>query len=198
MGGRAIGDSLLGKANRFRMLPITMYPHQYIQEQPLTNYDMSLAPGRTYRYYTGTPLFGFGMGLSLTTFSLDCNQQPINQGWPAADADVRVTANVSARCTVRNTGARLGDEVVQVYHRVSEALRTSIAKLHPVPRRRLIEFERVTVAPGKAEQIAFPPFDAQSFALVSKNGTKVVYPGQHSLVFSRGHGTEIVLNFTLS
>jgi hypothetical protein len=107
-----------------------------------------------------------------------------------------MTANVSVECTVSNTGARLGDEVVQVYHQVSEALRVSITKLHPVPLRRLIEFERVTVAAGKAAKVAFPPFNAASFALVSKNGSQVVYPGQHSLVFSRGHGTEIVLNFT--
>lgn len=37
-------------------LPITVYPHEYIQQQPLTNYDMSVAPGRTYRYYQGKPL----------------------------------------------------------------------------------------------------------------------------------------------
>ena len=46
-GGRAIGESLFGKANRFGKLPITMYPHDYIQQQPLTNYDMSKPPGRT-------------------------------------------------------------------------------------------------------------------------------------------------------
>jgi len=45
-GGQAIGDSLFGKANRWGKLPITMYPHDYIKQQALTNYDMSVAPVR--------------------------------------------------------------------------------------------------------------------------------------------------------
>ena len=36
----------------------------------MNNYDMVASPGRTYRYYRGKPLFEFGAGLSLTTFSL--------------------------------------------------------------------------------------------------------------------------------
>ena len=59
------------------------------------NFDMSLAPGRTYRYFTGTPLFPFGFGLSYTSFDLGCKQ-----------------ASAKFECVVRNTGAREGDEVV--------------------------------------------------------------------------------------
>ena len=29
------------------------YPHDYIKQQPMTNFNMSQPPGRTYRYYTG-------------------------------------------------------------------------------------------------------------------------------------------------
>ena len=32
---------------------VCMYPHDYIKQQPMTNFNMSLPPGRTYRYYTG-------------------------------------------------------------------------------------------------------------------------------------------------
>ena len=41
---------------------------------------------------------------------------------------------------------------VQVFHEVSETLRTAITKLHPVPIRRLVEFERVTVSPGEIQR----------------------------------------------
>eukprot|EP00730_Choanoeca_flexa_P014520 TRINITY_DN6379_c0_g2_i1.p1 TRINITY_DN6379_c0_g2~~TRINITY_DN6379_c0_g2_i1.p1 ORF type:complete len:321 (+),score=74.32 TRINITY_DN6379_c0_g2_i1:121-1083(+) len=63
-GARALAMTLFGESNRFGKLPYTMYSHDYIQEQDMTNYDMSKAPGRTYRYYTGSPLYPFGHGLS--------------------------------------------------------------------------------------------------------------------------------------
>ena len=102
-------------------LPITMYPHEYIQQQPLTNYDMSVAPGRTYKYYQGKPLFSFGMGLSLTQFSLDCNNtlvqgatsldvppMPSNATLYSAATPSTTTAatatNISVVCTVTNIG----------------------------------------------------------------------------------------------
>ena len=59
------------------------------------NFDMSTPPGRTYRYYTGTPLFPFGAGMSYTTFSVNTMQSEFNF----------VT-------TVTNTGLFDGDEVV--------------------------------------------------------------------------------------
>ena len=53
---------------------------------------MVSSPGRTYRYYQGTPLFAFGTGLSLTTFTHSCTCS-------AVTAEV-----VSCSCTVKNTG----------------------------------------------------------------------------------------------
>ena len=195
-GGQAIADSLFGKANRWGKLPITMYPHEYIQQQPLTNYDMSIAPGRTYRYYQGKPLFSFGMGLSLTSFSLECNATAHQ---PPAPMPLSIDSgrNMSVECTVANTGSLLGDEVVQVYHQVGGALRTSISKLHPVPLRRLVQFERVTVAAGQAQRMVFS-FDEQTFSLVTKNGSTLLYHGEHALIFSRGYGAEVTLSFILS
>ena len=155
-----------------------MYPHDYIQQQPLTNYDMSAAPGRTYRYYENKPLFAFGMGLSLTQFSLKCNNTMGSAHAMAPMTLAREDISFNVVCTVTNTGkqptrnigphvysqigfrdslrmwyndtivsagARIGDEVVQVYHQVGTELRASIIQQHPVPLRRLVEFERVTV-----------------------------------------------------
>ena len=42
----------------------------------MSNYDMSAWPGRTYKYYAArTPLYEFGHGLSLTNFSLHCEEK---------------------------------------------------------------------------------------------------------------------------
>ena len=54
-GAKALAQSLFGVSNRWGKMPVTVYPHDYIKEQPMTNYDMAPAsaggvgPGRTYK-----------------------------------------------------------------------------------------------------------------------------------------------------
>ena len=152
----------------------------------MTNYDMSKPPGRTYKYYTGKPLFPFGFGLSLTAFELTC-----------ARSGAETVGAVAVSCSVKNTGNRTGDEVVMAYHRVGDVVRAAAAQKHPVPRRSLVQFVRVTVAAGATEAVHFRPFEEKSFALVDAAGDRTVYPGGHALVFSRGHGFEPAVNVTL-
>jgi len=165
VGSLALGRSLFGLENRWGKLPITLYPHGYIQEQPMTNYDMSRAPGRTYKYFQGTPLFPFGFGLSLTTFRLACAQGPEH----------------TFRCTVSNTGDTAGDEVVQVYHRVADIGPVD----HPLPRRALVDFERVAVPAGGQAEVKFKLGNEQ-LQLINKQGQRVLYPGKHEFIFSTG------------
>lgn len=49
VGSHALATTLFGDANRWGKLPITLYPHEYIHQQPMTNYNMAKAPGRTYK-----------------------------------------------------------------------------------------------------------------------------------------------------
>lgn len=134
VGSKALALSLFGEHNRWGKLPITMYPHNYIQRQPMTNYDMAKPPGRTYKYYTGTPLFSFGFGLSYTNFSLACK---IVKG-----------ANYTYTCTVTNEGTLAGDEVVMVYHSAGPDVRSRAP--HPVPIQSLVGFERYASATAEA------------------------------------------------
>ena len=69
----ALAAQLFGRENRWGKLPVTIYPSSYNTEQDMANYDMAKPPGRTYRYYTGKPLWDFGTGLSLTTFAMHCS-----------------------------------------------------------------------------------------------------------------------------
>lgn len=165
VGALALARGIFGLENRWGKLPVTIYPHDYINQQPMTNYDMSLAPGRTYKYYQGKPLFPFGFGLSLTNFALSCSQQ----------------ASLSFACTVTNTGNLDGEEVVIVYHRAK-----SIGIVdHPLPLRALVEFERVAVAAKQSVTVNFK-LSNQNLLLVNKEGERVLYPGSHELIFTNG------------
>jgi beta-glucosidase-like glycosyl hydrolase len=169
VGGQAIGASLFGLENRWGKLPVTMYPHDFIKQQSMTNYDMSLAPGRTYKYYQGDPLFSFGFGLSLTTFKLgDCSKYG-------------TSTNNGVSCTLTNTGSITGDEVVQLYH-VAKNIGTVD---HPLPKKALVDFTRVTLAPGSSKNVSFE-FSNDIFKVVNKDGVRTLYPGLHEMTITRG------------
>ena len=61
---------------------------------------------RTYRYYKGDPLYGFGFGLGYTSFYYDRLKIP-----PASATGKKVTVSVRAA----NKGKIDGEEVVQLY-----------------------------------------------------------------------------------
>ncbi len=102
-GGRAVAETLFGDNNPAGRLPITFY--RSTTELPaFTNYSMA---NRTYRYFTGTPLYSFGHGLSYTHFTY--SRPSLSSKRVHADGTIAVTFNV------QNAGARDGDEVAQVY-----------------------------------------------------------------------------------
>jgi beta-glucosidase-like glycosyl hydrolase len=174
----ALAQLLFGVENRWGKLPITMYPQSYTKQQPMDNYDMSKAPGRTYKYYGGRnsseALFSFGTGLSLTTFEIGCKAGVTTGGYSYA-------------CTVKNTGKIAGDEVVMVFHRAESDVVNSIGGKHPVPLKALRAFERVHVAAGATGTVSFSLTD-DALMLVDENGEKQKYKGHHSFLFTNGNG----------
>ncbi len=64
-GGIAIAETLAGMNNPAGRLPVTFYASTS-NLPAFTDYPLK---NRTYRYYTGKPLWGFGYGLSYSTFS---------------------------------------------------------------------------------------------------------------------------------
>lgn len=148
----------------------------------MENYDMSKAPGRMYKYYTGEPLFRFGHGLSYTNFDIQCM---------SASASV---VPVDLTCKVTNEGHRRGDEVVMMFHNASSDVRSQAN--HPVPQRALIGFDRVTLGPGESKDVSFSVTE-ESVALIDENGEPRKYPGIHHVIFSRGHGGEQVVDVRL-
>ncbi len=133
--GTALADVLFGDYNPAGRLPVTFYKSE-TQLPAFDNYSMA---GRTYRYFTGEPLYPFGHGLSYTTFKYSSLKvlSKTTTGQP-----IRVSVEV------QNTGARAGDEVVQLYVR------------HPgatgrVARHALEGFRRINLAPGARQTVSF-------------------------------------------
>ena len=129
-----------------------------------------------YRYFTtaGQPvLYPFGYGLSYTTFSLDA--------LTVEPGDGIFTVGV----TVRNTGARAGAEVVQVYVR-----RCSAPEGYPL--RELRAFGKVMLAPGACRRMIFTLTD-DDFSYYTADGTRV-YPHETYAVEIGKNAAEIVLS----
>ena len=101
--GTAVADVLFGDYNPAGRLPVTFYKSD--SDLPAFN-DYSMK-GRTYRYFTGEPLYPFGYGLSYAQFKYD------NLKLPAVTQKGRIIT-VSARVT--NTGKMDGEEVVQLIY----------------------------------------------------------------------------------
>ena len=101
---------------------------------PMMDYD--LTHGRTYMYYKGKPLYPFGYGLSYTTFAYS----GLNVKDPAPDGTTEVGL------TVKNTGKRDGDEVVQLY----VSFQNSRVER---PVKQLKGFERIHIPAGESRQV---------------------------------------------
>lgn len=72
-GGTALAEIIFGDYNPGGRLPVTWYPESFMR---IPMNDMSMRsdpargyPGRTYRFYTGDRLYGFGEGMSYTSYN---------------------------------------------------------------------------------------------------------------------------------
>ena len=136
--GTALADVLFGDSNPGGKLTQT-WPRSLEQLPDMMDYD--IRHGRTYMYFRGDPQFPFGYGLSYTTFAF----ANLAVSRPSVGLPDTVTVSVD----VANTGARDGDEVVQVYARVTGS---------PVerPAKKLVGFVRVTIPAGQTKRVDIP------------------------------------------
>lgn len=154
-GGDAIADILFGDCNPSGKLPVTFY----CDDSQLSNFEDYSMKNRTYRYFSGTPLFPFGYGLSYTSFSLGKAQYDKNKG--------KLTLSVT------NTGDREGTEVVQVYVRKNTDC--------DGPKKSLRGFQRVQLQPGETKQISVDiPYDRFEF-WDSASNTMRIMDGEYTL-----------------
>ncbi len=168
--GTAIADVLFGDYNPGGRLPVTVY--RSLDDLPgFHDYDMT---NRTYRYFTGEPLYPFGYGLSYTDFAyrnLRLSRETLADGQTLA-----VTVDV------QNVGQRAGDEVAQLYLR---HLNASI----PAPRHSLQGFQRLALQPGETRRVTFT-LESRQFSLVSAAGERVLEPGEVQIFVGGGQPSD--------
>jgi beta-xylosidase len=159
-GGTAVAGVLSGRVVPSGKLPVEMpgsaagQPSSYLRSRLATGH-----PGST---VDPAPLFAFGHGLSYTTFAY--SDLVLSADEIATDGEAEIS------CTVRNTGARAGAEVVQLY------LSDPVAQVvRPV--RWLAGFARITLAPGQAGVVTFR-LHADRTAFCGLAGKRIVEPGE--------------------
>ncbi len=164
-GGLAVAQTLSGKNNPAGRLPVTFYK-DVSQLPPFEDYGMK---GRTYRYFTGTPLYPFGYGLSYTKFSY--SKLTVPAGAVEAGQPVVVEA------TVTNTGSLAGDEVAQLY--------LEFPTVPGAPLRALRGFERVHLEPGASQTVHFE-LKPRDLSMVTEAGEPIVAEGAYTVSVGGG------------
>jgi beta-glucosidase len=158
-GGTAIARTLAGLNNPAGRLPVTFYAS--LDGLPaFTDYTLK---GRTYRYFTGKPLWGFGYGLSYSTFDYG----PLKLSTETLKAGEPLTATV----TIRNTSSIGGDEVVEAYLKTPQ---------DGGPIHSLVGFQRVNIAAGASKQVTLK-IDPRSLSSVDDQGSRAILAGKYTL-----------------
>jgi beta-glucosidase len=158
-GAQAIAETLAGKNDPGGRLPITFYAS--VDQLPgFSDYSMA---NRTYRYFKGKPLYGFGFGLSYTRFAYSKLHLPSD--------DIQAGDTLTVEADVKNTGAVAGDEVAELYLTPPH---TSVSQ-----NLALAGFTRVHLAPGETKHVVFA-LDPRILSQVDEQGVRAVTAGNYS------------------
>lgn len=158
--GTAIADVLFGDYNPAGRLPVTFYK----SDNDLRDFNDYSMDNRTYRYFKGEPLYGFGYGLSYTTFKYDNLKVP-------ATYNGKNQLLVSVRVT--NTGKMDGEEVIQLYV-------SNLDKTVKAPIRTLKGFQRVSLKKGESKVISFS-LPAEAVSAMNTEHERVLLPGSFEI-----------------
>lgn len=196
-GGVALFDIITGKTAPAGRLPVTQYPAHYIRDIPMT--DMSLrpsstSPGRTYKWYEGTPIFEFGYGMHYTNFTASISGASMGN-YSISSLLSNCTESYKDRCAfksfsvnVQNTGSVASDYSTLGF------LAGSFGPM-PYPKKSLVNYQRLhDVQPGQSATATLN-LTLGSLGRVDDSGNKILYPGDYALMIDTQPLT--MVNFTL-
>jgi beta-glucosidase len=187
--GHAVADVVFGKVNPGGKLPVS-FPRRLGQVPIYYNHERTGRPCNPDVKWNSrhrdipfcSPLFEFGFGLSYTTFEISNLQ--------LSSSSVSRHGSIKASVTVRNTGSRVGDEVVQLY------IHDPVASISQ-PVRRLRGFERVTLTPGQTPRTVTFTLDKSDFGFYDDRGKLVVEPGQIDVYAGSSSAATLKKTFTV-
>ncbi|WP_255501951.1 glycoside hydrolase family 3 C-terminal domain-containing protein [Olivibacter sp. SDN3] len=155
--GTAVADILFGDYNPSGRLPVTFYRG----DEDLVAFNDYNMDNRTYRYFKGKPLYGFGYGLSYTSFKYEDVQLP---------KKLKKGESVQVKTRVRNVGDRDGDEVVQLYIVNSKGR-------DKMPLKSLKGFRRIHLKAGEAKELTFE-LSPKALSYVQDDGSSALLEGE--------------------
>jgi beta-glucosidase len=164
-GGAAVAETLSGKNNPVGRLPVTFY--KGVDQLP--NFEDYGMANRTYRYFSGKPLYPFGYGLSYTKFSYSDLSVP--------SAAIAAGQPLSADVTASNVGKASGDEVVQLY--------LKFPQVKGAPRVALRGFQRIHLEPGASQQVHFD-LKPRDLEMVTEDGNPIIAQGDYTISIGGG------------
>ena len=164
-GGTAIAQTLAGENNPAGRLPVTFYKGT----EQLPDFEDYAMKNRTYRYFTGEPLYPFGYGLSYSTFEYS--------GMKLSSPTLQAGNPIDVEVDVKNTGKREGDEVVELY--------ISFPKVPGTPLKALRGFTRVHLAAGEQKHVKLT-LNPRDLSYVNEAGDRLVGAGDYVITVGEG------------
>jgi beta-glucosidase len=157
-GGTAIAQTLAGANNPAGRLPVTFYKGT----EQLPDFDDYSMKNRTYRYFTGEPLYPFGYGLSYSKFEYS----NLKLSSPELQAGEPLTLEID----VKNAGKQAGDEVAELY--------LTFPKLPGAPLRALRGFTRIHLDAGEQKHVKLT-LSRRDLSFVNEAGDRLVGAGDY-------------------
>ena len=167
-GGTAIARTLAGLNNPAGRLPVTFYASTN-NLPAFADYSLK---NRTYRYFSEKPLWGFGYGLSYSTFGYG----PVK----LSNSSISAGDSLNATVTVTNRSAIPGDEVVEAYLKTPQ----SNGPIHS-----LVAFERLHLNAGESREVALE-MKPRSLSSVDDQGERSILQGTYHLSVGSGQPQE--------
>ncbi|KAH6803638.1 Glycosyl hydrolase family protein [Perilla frutescens var. frutescens] len=201
-GGTALSEIIFGHYNPGGRLTMTWYPESFtripmndmnMRADPSRNY-----PGRTYRFYTGDRIYGFGYGLSYTRFTYKLSSAPKKLSLPESMKPRRQknllyqtgkeldyiyvdqvpycsSLRFQVQISVTNSGDLNGSEVVLLFSKPAKTFEGS-------PEMQLVGFERVHILSYETAETSFLIDPCEHLSFADEQGNRILPTGDHILI----------------
>uniref|UniRef100_A0A5B6ZJK6 Putative beta-D-xylosidase 6 n=1 Tax=Davidia involucrata TaxID=16924 RepID=A0A5B6ZJK6_DAVIN len=201
-GGEALAEVIFGHYNPGGRLPMTWYPESFTRV-PMNDMNMRADPsrgypGRTYRFYTGDRVYGFGQGLSYTNFTYKLLSAPNNLrllGYIRAETSKDIlhwredglnyididaveycdSLKFYVQISVINDGDMDGSHVLMLFSRAPKIFKGA-------PEKQLIGFNRVHTISYRSTETSILVDPCKHLSIANEHGKRILPLGGHTLM----------------